>query len=210
VPWLDRVGTIVVGCFDGEGSIDELSADLSEAFGAEQEVVRNDVIELVRQVGRAGLLEGVAEEQPQMVAPAMPEGVEKGTPVSLFDLPSVDGDRVALEDLLGRRLLLVNWSPACGYCRRIAPDLEELRPKLAREGVELILLASGTPEDNRDLAREHGLEARILLQEEGPIELFAGMGTPVAYLVDEEGRTASELALGAEPVPELARSLVGR
>jgi hypothetical protein len=35
------------------------------------------------------------------------------------------------------------------------------------------------------------------------------MGTPAAYLLDEDGRTVGSMALGALQVPELARSLAG-
>ena len=39
------------------------------------------------------------------------------------------------------------------------------------------------------------------------VALFAGLGTPVAYLVDD-GRVSSALAHGAVEVPELMRGLV--
>jgi hypothetical protein len=35
------------------------------------------------------------------------------------------------------------------------------------------------------------------------------MGTPVAYLIDGEGKTASELAFGADQVPILMRAAAG-
>ena len=45
----------------------------------------------------------------------------------------------------------------------------------------------------------------MLLQPEGAtIEGFARMGTPVAYLLDEKGRVAKPVAVGAGEVPELA------
>src|SRR5437899_9593790 len=53
---LDRVGTIVWGCFDGVSTIDELCADLADAFGAPLEAVTADVLDLVRSLGAAGLL----------------------------------------------------------------------------------------------------------------------------------------------------------
>ena len=40
--------------------------------------------------------------------------------------------------------------------------------------------------------------------------MFPGIGTPSAYLVDEEGKAASELQVGANLVPDLARSAARR
>jgi hypothetical protein len=37
------------------------------------------------------------------------------------------------------------------------------------------------------------------------VDAFAGLGTPAAYLLGEEGRVASGLVLGADKVPELLR-----
>jgi peroxiredoxin len=82
-----------------------------------------------------------------------------------------------------------------------------LEPKLRARNTALMLLSYGDAEKNRALAEEHGLSAPILLQENGkPHPLFATTGTPVAYLLDEQGRVASQIAVGANEVPELARA----
>ena len=41
------------------------------------------------------------------------------------------------------------------------------------------------------------------------VEVFAGVGTPSAYLIDGEGKAASALMIGADKVPDLARSAAG-
>src|SRR4051812_36964283 len=83
---LDRVGTIVWDCFDGVSSIDELSADLADAFGAPVEAVTEDVLELVRNLGQAGLLAGI--EPRHAHSPATPTGLAVGT--ELADLEVTD------------------------------------------------------------------------------------------------------------------------
>jgi thiol-disulfide isomerase/thioredoxin len=206
--WMDQLGTIVVKCFDGEATLDELGADIAEAFGADRQVVRDDLITTARRLGGAGLLEGVAEDPPPQHA--QPEGLEVGTEVPSFSLPDLEDETVAFEDLRGGRLLMINWSPHCGFCARIAPDLAELRPELEERGVRMVLLTIGEPDDNRKLMEEHGLSTLALLQGTDTWEPFQGLGTPCAYLIDEKGLTASELSLGALDVPKLARSLAGR
>jgi peroxiredoxin len=134
--------------------------------------------------------------------PALPVG----TAVEPFRLPSTSGGEVALEDFRDRKILLVHWSPDCGFCREIAGDLAEAQEGLKKRKTELVLLSYGEADANRALADEHGLECPIVLQDGATqVATFTGFGTPAAYLVDEEGRIESPLALGAVDVPKLAR-----
>jgi peroxiredoxin len=138
-------------------------------------------------------------------------GLLPATPFPPFHLPSLDDGEVGLEHLQGERVLLVHWSPDCGYCRQIAPDLADLQERLRERKTELVLVSYGSRETNTALVEEHGLNCRVLLQPEGAtIEGFAHMGTPVAYLLDEKGRIAKPVAVGARDVPELAAHAAGR
>jgi peroxiredoxin len=140
------------------------------------------------------------------VAARTPEGLPPGTLVPAFRLPDLEGREVALADLRGWRVLLVGWSARCGYCARIAPDLAGLEPALAGAGVRLVLVSAGPALEERELVREHGLESPVLLAGRSGLEALAGVGTPSAYLLDEEGRVAAPLAVGADRVLALARS----
>jgi peroxiredoxin len=141
-----------------------------------------------------------------------PRGIPVAAPLPPFELPDVDDAIVRLEDFEGRRLLLVNWSTTCGFCEAIVEDLAKLQPALEKRGVDVVLVSRGDPEENRSMVNGHGLDARILLQPGGTgmIDAFARTGTPAAYLVDEHGRVAKAMALGADQVPELAREAAGR
>lgn len=61
---LNPTATLVWDCFDGTGSIAEIVDDLVEAYPMDRAVVARDVLDLARQLGRQGLLEGVAPEVP--------------------------------------------------------------------------------------------------------------------------------------------------
>lgn len=133
-------------------------------------------------------------------------GLAVGTPLPPFELPDLTGKMVALEDFRGKRVLLVNWSPQCGFCDLIAPELSGLQADLAKRNVQLLFVSHADAEANRKLAAEHGLEFPILLLKDAqPLEAFQNMGTPVAYLLDEQGQVAQPIAVGAEQVPALAR-----
>src|SRR5437660_8942329 len=100
-------------------------------------------------------------------AQAQPTGLPVGTQIASFRLPDLAGKQVALEDFRGKQVLLVNWSPQCGFCDKIAPDLAKLQPDLQKHNVQLLLVSSGKAEANRKLAKEHRLECPILLQKDG-------------------------------------------
>jgi peroxiredoxin len=207
--YLDEIATLVWQTFDGSATIEELSNDFAAAFGAEVETVSADIVALAREAGRAGLLAGVAYEPPPAPSP-FPMGVAAGESIPPFELPDERGRMVSLEDLSGRQLLLVNWSPRCGFCLRIAPELGSLRSQLKERGVELVFLTIGEVDENQAIFEEAGLDETVLFVTEGIPEAFAGVGTPSAYLVDAEGRAASPLTIGADQVPSLARAAAGR
>jgi peroxiredoxin len=140
-----------------------------------------------------------------------PQGLTVGTQFDSFALPDLTGQIVTLEQFRGKRVLLVNWSPQCGFCDLIAPDLAQLQTDFQKRNVELVLVSSADAEANRKLAEEHGLKCSILLMKESEsLEAFQNMGTPSAYLLDEEGRVAKPLSVGANDVPDLAREAVNR
>jgi len=127
-----------------------------------------------------------------------------------FSLPDLAGNVVSLDNFRSRRVLLVNWNFECGFCDSIAPQLASLEPSFQQRNVQLLLLAHGESAPNREGAAEHGLRCPILLvggrQEGGAFETE---GTPVAYLVDEDGRVAAPVARGADRVLALALELAG-
>jgi peroxiredoxin/predicted Fe-S protein YdhL (DUF1289 family) len=167
--------------------------------------------QIIKQQGRLLLrLDGI-EQHLGILAPAMPAGLAVGKPFPAFKLPDLDGKDVALEAFRGRRVLLVNWSPECGFCVRIAPILAKLQQAFQAHNVVLAFASFGDPGANRKLAGEHGLKGLFLLQKDAAgIEPFQGLGTPVAYLLDEKGLVAKALAVGADQVPVLARYAVGK
>ena len=64
---LNPTATVIWNGLDGAADLDGLSADLAEAFSADFDLVRSDVIEAVCEFGRQGLLEGI-EPDPEAVA----------------------------------------------------------------------------------------------------------------------------------------------
>jgi hypothetical protein len=208
---LNPIAALVWQSLDGESSVEAVAEDLSTATGAEPARVLEDVIGLTRQLAEMGLLEGVAPVAPEGashgVAPE-PVGVAVGDPLPRFRASDLQGREWTLEELLDHRLFLVNWSPSCGFCVRIAGDLAASQYGLERQGIRLALLSVGGTGHNRRVLDEAGLRALTLVKQESP-NPFAGFGTPAAYLVEPDGTVGAPVAYGAVQVPLLAAELAG-
>ena len=90
---LDPVGGVVWSCLDAPGTIDDIVSDLCAEFGADRDAVHQDVVELIRTLGREGLLRGVAAagddghgHAPSLASPAREGAAEE--PLLLHEPPS--------------------------------------------------------------------------------------------------------------------------
>jgi peroxiredoxin len=173
--------------------------------------------ELVRQNGRILLrldaleqrlaeLTAVAAAAPRPTpAPALQAGLSVGTPAPDFELPDLAGGRHSLAALRGRRVLLVSFSPQCGYCLQMLPQLATLSVDGPAGTPTPLVISTGDAEQNRRLVAEHGLRCLVLLQNANEVTAKYGLhGTPMGYLIDETGRIASEVATGADAIFALA------
>src|SRR5439155_1416479 len=121
------------------------------------------------------------------------------------------GKTRSLSEFRGRRLLLIYWSPDCGFCDMSAPELVQMQSALEENHTQLVLVSYGNAEANQKLAAEHGLNCTILLLKDPAAEkylsedMFKYCGTPSAYLLDEQGHVAQRLAVGMTEVVTLAR-----
>jgi AhpC/TSA family len=68
-------------------------------------------------------------------------------------------------------------------------------------------VSRGDVEANRAKAAEHGLTFPIVLQKQWEISRqYAMFASPIAYLIDEEGVIAADVAVGAEAILALLSS----
>jgi len=130
-------------------------------------------------------------------------GLEVGTDAPALELADLDGGRVSLAELRGRESLLLFWNPECGFCRGMHGGLLEWERKSNGVTPQLVVVSSGDAESTR----AEGFRSRVLLDEAFAAgEAFHAAGTPMAVLLDAEGKIASRVAAGAEAVLALAHS----
>jgi peroxiredoxin len=126
-------------------------------------------------------------------------GLQVGTPAPHFKLPRIESGELTLSEYKGKRVLLVFSDPHCGPCDALAPDLE----KAAHQNptVQVLMVSRGEIAENRKKAKQHGLTFPVVLQKKWEISKLYGMfATPVGYLIDEEGKTLADVAVGADAI----------
>jgi methylamine dehydrogenase accessory protein MauD len=138
-----------------------------------------------------------------VVRPQAPIPVTKkvGEVAPEVKLPDLEGDTVDLADFKGEKTLVLFCNPGCGFCQQMLPHLKEWERNPPEEAPNLFVVSAGTKEANEEM----GLSSPVVLDQNFATGRAFGVGgTPSAVLVDEEGKIASEVAVGAPAVLELA------
>jgi thiol-disulfide isomerase/thioredoxin len=145
----------------------------------------------VRQLlDRALAGQGKREEQALPVGSSAPE----------FILPVLDGEPVNLARV-GEETLILFWNPGCGFCSSMRDDLLAWEQHTPVGAPRLLIVSSG----DEPSVRAEGFSSTVALDPDFSVgAAFGAGGTPMAILVDSQGRTASPLAAGAEAVFALA------
>ena len=84
-----------------------------------------------------------------LIAPlASANALRVGAPAPGATLVTLDGQRIATSDLLGRVVILTFWATWCGPCREELPLLSAYAAQHAAEGVTVLGFALDSPEDD--------------------------------------------------------------
>jgi len=135
-------------------------------------------------------------------APSVPAALPLGETAPEVKLPDLEANTVELtKNFKGQQTLLVFWNPGCGFCQQMLADLREWEQNPPEEAPKLLVVSAGTEEANR----EQDLSSTVVLDQNFAVgRAFGASGTPSAVLVDAQGKVASDIAVGAPAVMELA------
>lgn len=135
------------------------------------------------------------------------ENVKIGDTAPDFALQSITGKTVKLSERLGAKTVLLFWNPACGFCSQMLDRLRQWEANRNNNSPHIILVSTGTVQANRDM----GLASDVLLDQSfATASIFGASGTPSAILIDENGKIASEIGVGAEAVMSFANRESGQ
>ncbi len=164
---------------------------------------RNGKVASDVRVGQPGVM-SLLKNEPAPAAPAAPpapKSLQIGEPAPAVKLADIDGKPFDLATLKGQKAAVVFWNPGCGFCKRMVDDLKAWEAQRPADAPQIVLVSTGTVEANKEM----GLSSTLLIDQGFQVgRSFGASGTPSAVLIDEDGRIASGVAVGAPRVLELA------
>lgn len=144
----------------------------------------------------AGAAAEAARLREERIQSDVPEMGSRAPLVLLPDLNDIDQEVVTANT----PHVLLFWSPDCGYCDQLVPDLHTLESAPPKGLPPITLVARGSEAANR----AQGFSSRTLLDHDlSASTAFGVFGTPAAVIVNGDGIVISPIARGIRGVREL-------
>jgi peroxiredoxin len=104
-------------------------------------------------------------------------------------LATLDGERVSLDALRGKPVLLAFWAPWCTICAAESQNLSWAR-RIAGDRARVVSVAASFEDVSqvRAYVREHAVDYPVLLGDEELIRAFRVEAFPTVYVLDAGGR----------------------
>lgn len=117
----------------------------------------------------------------------LPAAPKAGSAAPDFDLESLSGERLRLQDLSGKPVVINFWATWCIPCEAEMPLLQESYER--NPGLEVLAINFAEPSaDVQAFVDKHGLTFDILLDPRAIVQsLYRVRGYPTTYFIDGEG-----------------------
>lgn len=135
---------------------------------------------------------------------------EIGKPAPDFQLKDVDGKVVKLSDFKGKTVVLEWFNPECPYVvyAHTKGPLKGMDAKAIGDGVVWLAINSSAAgmegsgaEKNKKMAKEWGMAAPVLIDEDGTVgHLYGAKSTPHMFVIDTKGNLAYRGGLDNAPM----------
>lgn len=130
---------------------------------------------------------GASEAGSDEIYSAIP--VTVNFPAPALSMTDLEGKTVALEDYLGRWVLVNNWATWCPPCKAEMPTLQAFYEAHQSQGFILVAIEAGDPkEEVASFVEEHGLTFPIWWDPTNrALVAFQNQSLPSSYLIDPTG-----------------------
>lgn len=133
-----------------------------------------------------------------LVGVAANEGLNKGDTAPGFELTNLDGDKVRLSELKGKKIILNFWATWCPPCKAEMPHMQNYYEDFAEDdNVEILAvnLTSGDSEKSvKKFVKDYGLTFQVPMDVTGEIgEKYQAITIPTSYMIDTKGRIQNKI-----------------
>lgn len=109
---------------------------------------------------------------------------------------TLGGERMALDSLRGKVVLLNFWATSCPSCIKEMPDLAAMHQKFRARGFETVAVAMSydPPAYVRQFSEKNALPFIVALDTDGSAaQAFNARVTPTTFLIDKQGQVAQRI-----------------
>lgn len=126
------------------------------------------------------------------IAPPESSGIEPGEPAPDFELETLNGEKLKLSELQGKKVILNFWATWCGPCREEMPEMQEFYEEHGDEVEILAVNLTDSEKQKSDVDEyidEYGFTYPILLDKDGAIsdEYKGSIAVPTTYFIGTDG-----------------------
>ena len=125
-------------------------------------------------------------------------GITEGNVSPDFELMTLDGEKMSLSSLEGKKVILNFWATWCPPCREEMPDMQKIHNDYEGEVVVAAVNLTSSEKNIDSVKRfvdELGLSFPVLLDEDGKInKQFEVLSYPTSYIVNEDGVITTKFA----------------
>lgn len=132
---------------------------------------------------------------------------------SQYGFTLLDGNRVKMGDYLGKVLVLDFWATYCPPCREEIPELIELQRRYGAQGLHIVGLNVGGPEDRPkvpEFVRDYRIQYTLGYPDTELVNLYLGANDtiPQTIVFDRKGRLVKHfIGYDKTLAPELDKAI---
>ncbi|MDC3415021.1 redoxin domain-containing protein [Aquibacillus sp. 3ASR75-11] len=128
------------------------------------------------------------------------EGIQVGQIPPNFTLETLDGNKIQLSDLKGKKVFLNFWATWCPPCKQEMPEMQKFYEKYSDEVEVIALNATGYEQNMADIQKfvtEGSYTFPILLDKElKVIEMYKVLTIPTTYFIGTDGKIQLTTKIG--------------
>ena len=127
-----------------------------------------------------------------------------------FELPLLEGDRIRLEDLRGKIVVLDFWATWCGPCIVSLPKLNEIAQEYRGANVQLIAVnIEQKPSEIKSMLGKLEIKPTVALDSDGAVaRAYFAEAIPQTVIIDANGKIVRIVVGGGEDAEKQIRSML--